>query len=140
MAITLQKFNCFVQDLGRGVHNLNSNTLKVMLTDVPPVATNAVLTDLTEITAGNGYSAGGTAIGSNAFTQTGGIGMLAGNNVTFTAVTGPMATFRYAAIYNSTASGHNLIGWYDYGSEVTLAVGQAFTVAFDGTNGILQVS
>ena len=72
MAITLQKFNCFVQDMGDGVHNLNSNTLKVVLSDVPPVATNAVLTDLTEIAGGNGYTAGGAAIGSSAYSQTSG--------------------------------------------------------------------
>ena len=67
------------------------------------------------------------------------VSLIGNNNVTFTAVTGPMATFRYIAVYNATASGHNLIGWADYGAETTLTVGQAFTVAFDATNGILQV-
>ena len=57
---TFNKFNQFVQDLANGKHNLGSNSLNVMLTNTAPVATNQVLTDLTEITAGNGYTAGGT--------------------------------------------------------------------------------
>lgn len=57
---TFNKFNAFVQDLTRKVHNLNSDTLKILLTNVAPVATNAVKADLTEIAAGNGYTAGGT--------------------------------------------------------------------------------
>ena len=127
----MSKFQCFVADLGLGVHNLNTNTLKVMLTDVPPVAaSNAVFSDLTEIAAAHGYSAGGTAIGSNAWSQTGGVAALTGNNVTFTASGGAIAQFRYAVLYNYTASGKNLIGWWDNGSEVNLASGQVFTLNF----------
>ncbi len=57
------KFQNFVQDLGRGVHNLNSSTLKVMLSNSAPNATtHTVKADLTEISAGNGYSAGGATV------------------------------------------------------------------------------
>ena len=42
------KFNIFVQDVGRKVHNLNTDTLKIMLTNTAPVATNAVDGDITE--------------------------------------------------------------------------------------------
>ena len=52
------KFNAFVADVANKVHNLGSDTLKVLLTNTAPVATNAVKADLTEIAAGNGYSAG----------------------------------------------------------------------------------
>lgn len=55
------KFNAFVEAVAEKVHNLGADTLKVMLTNVAPVATNSVKADLTEIAAGNGYTAGGTA-------------------------------------------------------------------------------
>lgn len=137
---TFNKFNCFAQDVGRGVHNLNSNTLKVMLTDVAPVATNSVKTDLTEIAAGNGYTAGGTAAASNAYSQTSGTGKLTATDVVFTASGGSIGPFRYAVLYNDTASGKPLIGWWDYGSEVTLASTDTLTIDFDGTNGILTIA
>jgi hypothetical protein len=50
-----------------------------------------------------------------------------------------MANFRYAVLWNDTptAPADPLIGWFDYGSTVTLAVGESLLVDFDGTNGIL---
>ena len=53
------KFQAFPEHLCEGVHNFASHTLKTMLTNVAPVATNSVKADLTEISAGNGYTAGG---------------------------------------------------------------------------------
>lgn len=122
------KFNCFVQDVGDKLHNLNADSLKLMLSNVAPVATNAVFSDLTEIAAGNGYTAGGTVVGSTAYSQTGGLATLSGNNVVFTASGGTIGPFRYVALYNNTAAGKNLIGWWDYGSSITLQNGETFTV------------
>lgn len=128
MSSAYNKFNATSQDIGDKLHNFNSDTLKICLSAVAPIATNAVLTDITEISAGNGYVAGGTAVPSTAYSQTGGLATLTGSNVVFTASGGSITTFRYAVIYNSTAAGHNLIGWWDYGSAVTLTVGETFTV------------
>jgi len=134
-----QKFNVFVADVGNKIHNLGSDTLKVMLTNTAPVATNAVLTDITEISAGNGYTAGGTAAGSNTFTQSSGLAKLVAANVVFTA-TGAVGPFRYAVLYNSTASAKNLIGWWDFGGSVTMANTDTFPVNFDPVNGILSLT
>lgn len=133
------KFNCFVQDVGRGLHNLNSDTLKVVLSNTAPLAANGVLTDITEISAGNGYTAGGLPVGSVAYTQSAGTATLTGNAVVWTA-TGAMGPFRYAVLYNSTATGKNLIGWWDYGTSITLANTETFTVSFDAINGILTLA
>jgi len=38
--------------------------------------------------------------------------------------------FRYVIIYNDTAANDELICWYDYGSEVTLASGDTFKLDF----------
>jgi hypothetical protein len=79
------KFNQFVQDVANKAHNLGSDTLKIMLTNVAPVATNAVKADLTDIAAGNGYTAGGNAVTITSSTQSSGTYKLVGNDVTFTA-------------------------------------------------------
>jgi hypothetical protein len=134
-----QKFNQFSEDAYEKVHNLGSDALKVLLTLTAPVATNAVKADLTEIAAGNGYSAGGLAVTITSSAQTSGTYKLVGSDVTFTASGGSIANFRYAVLWNDTptAPADPLIGFYDYGSTVTLAVGESLLVDFDATNGIL---
>ena len=136
------KFNIFVLDVSNGKHNLGSDNLKVMLTNTAPVATNAVLADITEITAGNGYSAGGTQATLVSNTQTSGTEKLILNNVTFTASGGSIGPFRYCVLYNSTQASpvKPLIGWYDYGTNLTVTAGNSFQVQFDAANGVLQLA
>jgi hypothetical protein len=137
------KYNAFVQNLGRGVHNLNTDTIKVALTNTAPnAATHAVLADITEIGSGNGYSAGGTAMTGIGWAQTSGTAKLAGSNVTFTASGGSIGPFRYAVLYDSTPSSplKPLIGWWDYGSALTLTDGNPFQVLPSDTTNILQLS
>jgi type IV pilus biogenesis protein CpaD/CtpE len=134
------KFNAFVADVANKVHNLGADTLKVMLTNTAPVATNAVKTDITEIAAGNGYTAGGTQATLISSTQTSGTYALKLNNVTYTASAGSIGPFRYCVLYNATAAGLNLIGWYDYGTNLTITAGNSFQVQFDAANGVLQLA
>lgn len=136
------KFNAFVEHMAEKVHNLGADVLKVMLTNTAPVATNSVKADLVEIAAGNGYTAGGTAVTITASGQSGGVYKLEGNDVVFTASGGSIGPFRYAVLYNDTPASpaDPLIGWWDYGSALTLADGETFTVDFSVANGILQVS
>jgi hypothetical protein len=129
MSSAFNKFNCFVQDLGDKLHNLNSDTFKYLLTNTAPVATNAVLSDITEISAGNGYTAGGAAVPSTAFSQSSGLATFTGSDTIWTASGGSFGPFRYAVLYNSTASGKNLVGWYDYGSADTTLSGETFKVS-----------
>jgi len=134
------KFRSFVEALAEKSHNLGSDTLKIMLTNVAPVNTNTVKADLTDIAAGSGYTAGGTAITITASAQTAGVYKLTGNDVVFTASGGSIGPFRYATMYNDTATNDELIGWWDYGSSITLASGETFTVDLDQTNGILTIT
>jgi hypothetical protein len=110
-----------------------------MLSNVLPVATNAVKTDITEIAAGNGYSAGGTAAAFVSGNDVSGTYKLILAPVQFTASGGSIATFQYAVLYNSTAAGLNLIGWVDYGAGVNITNGNSFQVNFDQTNGVFTV-
>lgn len=139
---TFTKFNQFAEDLGRGVHNLHTGTLKLLLTNTAPAATNSVKADITEISAGNGYTAGGTAVGSQSYSQTSGVGKLTGADVTFTASGGDIGPFRYAVLYNDTPTSpaDPLIGWWDYGTAMTITSGNTKTVDFDATDGVLQIS
>src|SRR6476469_6216782 len=97
------KFDIFVQDLARKVHNLNSDTLKLVLSNTAPSAGLTVLTDITQIPGTNGYTTGGTAIGGTGATQTSGTLKLVGNDVTFTASGGTMGPFRYVVLYDDTS-------------------------------------
>jgi hypothetical protein len=114
--------------------------LKVMLSDVAPVATNTLKANITEIAAGNGYTAGGNAATFVSGAQASGTYKLVIGQPTFTASGGSIAQFRYAVLYNSTPAGGNLIGWIDYGAEVNITNGNGFQVQFDQTNGVLTLA
>lgn len=128
------KYQNFVEDLGNAVHDLVGiqHTLKVALTNTAPnVATHTVLADITEIAAGNGYTAGG-ADTQNDGTETTGTLTVTGVDVVFTASGGSIGPFRYVVLYNDTPTSpaDPLIGYWDYGSSITLLTGETFTVDF----------
>jgi hypothetical protein len=139
---TFNKFDAFVEHLAEGVHNLGANTLKVMLTNTAPVATNSVRANLTEIAAGNGYTAGGIAASITSSGQTSGTYKLVLGDVVITASGGSIGPFRYAVLYNDTPTSpaDPLIGYWDYGSALTLANGESITWDADPTNGVLTLA
>jgi hypothetical protein len=139
---TFTPFDCFAQDVGRGVHDLDTDTLKVALTNTAPdAATDGVLSDITQIANGNGYTTGGATLANNAYSQTSGTGKLTGDDVVWTSVTGNMGPFRYAVLYNDTSATDALIGYLDRGSSLTLdgTNGDTFTLDADPTNGYLHL-
>lgn len=126
------KFQDFSEQLARGVHDFDAHTFKVALTNSAPVATNTVLANITQISAGNGYTTGGNAT-TISISETTGTTTVSGTEVVFTA-TGAMAAFRYAVLYNDTAAGDELIGWFDYGSSISMTSGETFTVRFSNAS------
>lgn len=136
---TFTKFNCFVENLAEKVHNLGSDTLKVMLTNSAPDAANTLAANITEISAGNGYTAGGMTVTITSSAQSSGTYKLVGSDPSITA-SGTVGPFRYAVLYNDTATNDPLIAYWDRGSSVTLASGDTFTLDLDATNGILQIA
>jgi hypothetical protein len=131
------KFQSFVTRLAAGTHaaalNADTDTLKVYLTNTAPnVSSHAYRADLAEISAGSGYTSGGIDAQNAATTSTGTI-TVAGTDVTWTASSGTIGPFRYAVLYNdtpTTPSADPLIQYWDYGSSITLADGESFTVDF----------
>lgn len=137
------KFQDFVEQLGKGKHDFSTHTFKLALTNTAPnAATNTVLADITQIAAGNGYSTGGFTLAGVTWAETGGTAKLTITDLVITASGGSMAGFRYLVIYNDTQTSpaDALIGYYDYGSTLTLANGESLTVDFDGTNGVLTLA
>lgn len=135
------KFQVFTKDLIEGKHNFASNTFKVMLTNTAPVNTNTIKADLTEISAGNGYTAGGTATTITSSTSSG-VAKVTGTDIVFTASGGTIGPLRYAVLYNDTQTSpaKPLVAWWDYGSSITLNDTETLTVDFDATNGIFTVT
>lgn len=138
---TYNKFYSFVEALAEGVHNFQSNTLKVYLSNATPdAATDALKADLAEISAGNGYTAGGNTATLTSSSQTGGLYKLVlADPATWTASGGSIGPFRYAVLYNDTATGDPLIAWWDYGTAITLNAGDSIAVDFDPTTGVLTI-
>ena len=128
------KYNIFVEDLANGVHDIfgTTHTFKILLSNTAPnAATHAVEADATEISAGNGYVAGGVDIDNDATRTTGTVTVTAADK-TITGSGGTIGPFRYAIMYNDTpaAPADPLIAWWDYGSSITLADGESFTLDF----------
>jgi hypothetical protein len=137
---TFNKFNSFVEALAEKVHKLDTEVLKVALSNSAPVATNTVLASITQIANGNGYTTGGAQASQVSSQQTSGTYKLVLNDVTFTATPGSIGPFQYVVLYNDTATNDELIGWYDYGTALTVTAGNSFTVDFDATNGVLTIA
>jgi hypothetical protein len=128
------KFNSFVEAEAEKVHNLGADSLKIALTDTAPVAGNTVLANITEISYTN-LSARVPTISSSS--QTSGTYKLVLADLILTA-SGAVGPFRYVVLYNDTAASKELIAWFDYAAEVTMANLETFTLDFDGSNGVLQ--
>ncbi len=139
------KFNQFVADVASGVHQMQTGTThvyKVMLTNTAPSASNSVKANITEISAGNGYTAGGTSVGTITGSQTSGTFKFVGGTDPVVTATGTVGPFQWVVLYNDTPTSpaKPLIGYWDYGSAVTLATGETFTVDLDQANGILTLA
>lgn len=133
---TYNKFQDFSEQLVRGVHDWDANTFKIALTNTAPTATQTTwnLTDHPAPAAANGYTAGGTAT-TIAVSETSGTTTVTGTQVVFTATAGGIGPFRYAVLYNDTATSpaDAAVAYWDYGSSVTLADTETFTVKFNNT-------
>jgi len=140
---TFNKYECFVENLAEKVHNLGADTLKAALTNTAPTAASDTVwnsaTTAPPPAAANGYTTGGNTLSVTSSAQTSGTYKLVITDSVFTASGGSIGPFRYVILYNSTAS-NAVIGYYDYGSSITLATGETFTIDFDGSNGVLTLA
>lgn len=129
------KFHDFAEQLLKGVHDLDgTHTLKCALTNSAPSQSDtgfAPGSSHPAPAAANGYTAGGNTL-TPSLSESGGTATLDLADTTFTAAGGNLGPFRYVLIYNDTATSpaDALIAYFDYGSSITLADGETFTVDF----------
>jgi hypothetical protein len=127
------KFQDFVQQLLTAVHDFTAagHVIKIYLSNTAPSASlDAVKADLAEIGSGNGYTAGGEDT-QNTMAESGGVATVTCTKVVWTASGGTIGPFQYVVAYNDTSASDNLISWWDYGSAITLQIGETFTVKFN---------
>jgi len=131
------KFNSAIEAIAEKKHDLGSDTLMVALTNTAPAATDSVLTDIVEIAYTNCSS---RAITTSSSSQSSGDYKLVLSDLTLSASGGTVGPFQYVVVYNDTATNGELLGYYDYGTAITLNDGDDFKIDFDGTNGFLQMN
>src|SRR5574343_689459 len=140
---TFTKFNKFLEALAEGGHNLGSDTLKFALTNTAPTAASDTVfapgTLHPPPAAANGYTTGGHSATIASSAESGGTYTLAcTTDVVITATAGGIGPFRYVILYNDTSATDLLIGYWDYGSSITLADGETFTI--DVTASLLTIT
>lgn len=126
----------FAKEILEAVHNMASggDVIKLALSNTAITAANATLAAITEISPGNGYSAGGPTLTSSTSAPSTGQGAFTIADYTLTASGGTIATFRYGLIYNSSKSNKS-IQYFDLGAAVSLTVGNSQLFDFSATAG-----
>lgn len=143
---TFNKVNDFVEN---AVHNMDlesdqivvalSNTAPGSESNNPSADGNGVLANVTQIAYANLSSRNVTTTSSS---QAGGTYKLVLTDITLTSTGGSTGPFRFVYLVNDTvtAPADPLIGYYDYGSSLTLNDGDSLTVDFSAANGVLQIA
>lgn len=133
---SFSKFRQFVEELAKKAHNLDTDTLRIALTNTAPTNTDTVFDPgglHPPPAAANGYTSGGNTLAGQDAEQVTGTLSLIGNDSVFTATAGGIGPFRYVILWNDTHASDGLIGWWDYGSSITLLDSETFTVDFGAT-------
>lgn len=136
------KFHTFVEAVSEKVHNLATDQLKLALVLGAPSNAHFSINQLTQVS----YAFLSTRdLTQGSSVQTGGVYKLIINDITLTSTGGTTGPFRYIILHNETAqlaspTQGDLIGWYDFGSSLSLETGESLTVDFDGTNGVLTIT
>lgn len=135
---TFVKFECYSEDLGKGVHNFSAHTFKIYLSNAAPnAATNTVKANIAEIASGNGYTSGGHSI-TPTFNRSGAVSTVGATDITLTASGGSIGPFQYVILYNDSSASDSLIGYWAYPSSITVAVGENFVIDF--ATGVLTIT
>jgi len=138
------KFQDYAEQLNKAVHNWSSHTFKAAFSNTAPNATDTILSAITQISSGGGYTAGaggGLTLDSVTLSEASGTAKVVIADEVFTASGASVGPLRYVVIYNDSATSpaDALVCWYDYGSSITLLDTETFTIDFDGTNGLWQL-
>jgi len=142
------KVNGFVEHLAEKVHDLGGDTLKIALSntapgsETPDPSVNTADCILGNVTAVSTTALDSVTVTTTGSSQTGGTYKLVCNDITMTSTGGNTGPFQYVYLYNdtSTSPADPLIGYYDYGSSITLSTGETFTVDWSAASGVLTIA
>lgn len=135
---TFSKVNGFIEAAMHGKHDLSSDTIMIALTNAAnaPDVSDSTLSDITQISYDN---LGNREVTVTSSGQTSGVYKFAPADKELTA-SGAVPTFRWAVLYNDSATAKDLIGFVDLGQDITLAnSGDSITLDFDDPNGLFQI-
>jgi len=135
-------FNQFLQDIGRAVHQLETDTIRFALITnaVTPSATTSdprwgagggTNFDTNEVTAGGNYTAEGGDI-SATYSQSAGTATFDGTDISIAQHASNPTDARWGIIYNDTATGNQAIAFLDLGAVIDLTAG-SFTVTWNAS-------
>jgi hypothetical protein len=135
--LDFQRIDKFTSDLSLKVHHLAADQMAVALSNTAVDNTDELLSDVVQIAYTNLSS---RQLGADPGSSAGGTYTMKRQNITMTSTGGTTGPFRWVVIYNDAAPQKNLVGYYDWGSALTLENGDSLTIQFDATSGLLQVA
>ena len=145
MAITTAMCNSFKEELLGGVHDLDTDSLKIaLIKDTPTGTYDASTTNYSDVTgnsdeaSGTNYTAGGQVLDTATITLSGSTAFVDFADEVFTNLT---ISADGAIIYNAS-QGNAAIAVFDFGGTVTATSGD-FTVVFptaDASNAVIRIS
>jgi hypothetical protein len=139
MPLTNLVFENASEDFVKGVHQ-PGHTYKLALTNTEPnIATVDSFDDITEISAGNGYTAGGYTLANVAITRTGAVTKFDADDITIAASGGSIGPFQWGVLYNDTATGNNAICKISFESATTVVDGDSPVLRFN-VDGVVSVT
>jgi hypothetical protein len=139
MAITQAMCTQFKKDVMLGLHDLDSDTIKIALytSSASLDATTDIYTTSNEVANGNGYTTGGVTLANASVIENGTSGCFDADNPEWTSAS---FTARGALIYNDT-DGDRAIAVLDFGGDFTVSSG-TFRVVFPAqtaNNAIIRI-
>lgn len=134
---TYNKFNDFVVQLSKGVHQLHAagHTVECYLSNELPLAIDTVKTDIAEIAIENGYT-GPEDVQNDIIESPAGTANLTCVDIQIVAAGGTVGPFKYVPMFNQTAASplDAVIAWWEYPTAaITLQDGETFDIDFGTT-------
>lgn len=129
---TYVKYETFIENFANKLIDFFGTTdtfMVALASDAPVVATDNVIGDITQVANGNGYTTGGIDSQNNS-TRSGATITETAVDTVWTGSGAGFGPFRYAVRWDDTAAADNLINYWDYGSAISVALGETFTVDF----------
>jgi hypothetical protein len=135
---TFTRPNIFSLNLCNKVYDLDTDTFRWVLVanaNAPVAATTNLLSNITQIATGGGYTqmtdgAGGLLATMAAMTQSTASTNVGMSSAVVLTATGAVATFRWLILVDDTPTSplNPVVGWLDHGSDVTMANTDTYTI------------